>query len=247
MLSWLGFSSGNNHRPTDGSAETLLGCTNGQAEKENIGTVWCGCRSTRELNCCCVQRRDSTLQVPMVWCLHFLLVFVSLPWSWGFCQTPVQSRAAAASSQPSFWWGSQQGRLENVTWSNEKIHKAPVMLPLACFSVSLGGCHFRAEFSPLWGTLGRELWLKVLPSLLAHAEDKKGSLLLLRLPKPRGYCGRMLRRTSLFGCPSRWELGGSVSSRGVNTAVGRTLLRCPCRLVASWRSKALLLCLFGRR
>lgn len=50
-----------------------------------------------------------------------------------------------------------------------------------------------------------------------------------------------------FCQPSRWELGGSVPSRGVSTAVGRTLLRCPCRLVASCRSEALLVCLFGSR
>lgn len=34
--------------------------------------------------------------------------------------------------------------------------------------------------------------------LLPHAGDKKGDLLLLRLPKPRGYCRRMLRRASSF-------------------------------------------------
>lgn len=50
-----------------------------------------------------------------------------------------------------------------------------------------------------------------------------------------------------FCQPSWWELGGSVPSRGVSTAVGRTLLRCPCRLVASCRSKALVVCLFGSR
>lgn len=109
LLSWLGFSSGNDHGTADGTAELLLGCTSGQAEKESVGPVWCGCR--RELKCCCVKQRDGMLQVPIVQHLHCLLVFASLPWSWGVCQPSVQSHAAAASSQPSFWWGSQQGKL----------------------------------------------------------------------------------------------------------------------------------------
>lgn len=95
----------------DGTAETLLGCTNGQAEKQSVGRVWWVFGSTREPNCCSVKQRNGTSQVPVVQCRHFLLFFSSLPWSWRFCQASVQSHAAAASSQPSFQWRSQQGKL----------------------------------------------------------------------------------------------------------------------------------------
>lgn len=79
LLSWLRFSPGNNCHTADGTAEMLLGCTNGQAERESMGTVWHVCRSTRELNCCCGKWRDGTLQVSIGPRLYFLLGFVSLP------------------------------------------------------------------------------------------------------------------------------------------------------------------------
>lgn len=81
--------------------------------------------------------------------------------------------------------------------------------------------------------------------LLAGAADQKGGFLLLKLHEPRGFCRRMLSRAS----PStgQWELGTSLPSKDAITTARMLLLCCSQQLMASCKSKILLVCLSGIR
>lgn len=120
---------------TDGTAETLLGCTSGQAEKESVGTVWEHQRT--ELLQCEAEKWHITSACsamsafPSGFCILALELGV-LP---GISAVPRSCSLFTAKFSVEIPAGKAYGRLKNVTRSNEKIHEASVMPPLAWTNV----------------------------------------------------------------------------------------------------------------
>ncbi|KAJ7401090.1 hypothetical protein BTVI_99219 [Pitangus sulphuratus] len=141
LLTWLGFSPGNNHCTIDGTAEMLLICTNGQAEKESVGVsaqfgVSVGALRTELLQCeaerwhiTSAHSAESTF--PSGFCIPALELGV-LP---GISAVPHSCSLFTAKFSVEIPAGKAYGRLKNVTGSNEKIHEASGMLPLAWTNV----------------------------------------------------------------------------------------------------------------
>lgn len=144
--------------------------------------------------------------------------------------------------------GKAYGRLKNVTWSNEKIHEASVMLPLAWtnvwFSISLGGCLFGAELSQLWGAFRRDLWPKVAPCSCSRPERR---IFVSEAVWTQRLLQKDAEQSLSFHWPSQWELGTSLPSKDAITTVTVLLLCCSQQLMASCKSRILLVCLSGIR